>query len=61
MIGRHMRRLLLTPLNAMLVRMLVAAPPQQAFEPSSRQAGPAAAPQPPQIPLDIFQVRTGWK
>src|SRR5687768_857454 len=51
-----MRRLALS-LNVMLVLMLAAVVPQQAFGPST-QAGQAPA-QPTQIPLDLFQVPDG--
>jgi putative membrane-bound dehydrogenase-like protein len=53
-----MRRLALS-LNVMLVLMLAAGAPQQAFGPASTQAGQAPAAQPTQIPLDLFQVPDG--
>ena len=56
-----MRRLALSPLNLMLVLMLATVAPQQAFGPPSTQAGAAAAPQPPQIPLGLFQVPDGFE
>ena len=63
--GRLMRRLLFSPLNVLLVLMLVAVAPQQAFEPPSQQAvqpappQPAVPPQPVQLPLDLFKVPDG--
>ena len=61
-----MRRRALSPLNVLLVLMLVAVAPQQAFEPPSQQAvqqpappQPAAPPQPVQLPLDLFKVPDG--
>jgi putative membrane-bound dehydrogenase-like protein len=62
-----MRRLLFSPLNVMLVLVLVAVAPQQAFEPTSPQAAPAPAPQAAPapaaqaiaIPLDLFQLPDG--
>lgn len=67
-----MRRLALSPLNVMLVLMLAAVAPPQAFGPPPMQAGAAPAPQPPatqagtapaaqptRIPLDLFQVPDG--
>src|SRR5687767_10951172 len=53
-----MRRLALS-LNVMLVLMLAAGAPQQAFGPASTQADQAPAAQPTQIPLDLFQVPDG--
>jgi putative membrane-bound dehydrogenase-like protein len=53
-----MRRLALS-LNVMLVLMLAAGVPQQAFGPASTQAGQAPVSQPTQIPLDLFQVPDG--
>jgi putative membrane-bound dehydrogenase-like protein len=61
-----MRRLALSPLNVVLVMMLLAVP-QQAFEPTAMQAGQAPAPPPTripppvQIPLDLFQVPEGFE
>ena len=63
--GRFMRRRTLSPLNVLLVLMLVAVAPQQAFEPHSQQTAqpappqPAAPPQPVQLPLDLFKVPDG--
>jgi len=61
-----MRRRALSPLNVLLVLMLVAVAPQQAFEPLSQQVvqqpappQPAAPPQPVQLPLDLFKVPDG--
>ena len=58
-----MRRLALSPLNVLLVLMLAAVAPPQAFGPPSMQATPPptqpAAPQPAQVPLDLFQVPDG--
>ena len=60
-----MRRRALSPLNVLLVLMLVAVAPQQAFEPPSQQAAqpappqPAVPPQPVQLPLDLFKVPDG--
>ncbi len=53
-----MRRLLLSPLNLMLVLMLAAAAPPQAVEqpPAQTAQAPAA---PTRIPLDLFQVPDG--
>jgi len=70
-----MRRLALSPLTVMLVLMLVADVPQQAFGPpptatparkvrapgTPAQAGVAPAPQPTRIPLDLFQVPDGFE
>jgi putative membrane-bound dehydrogenase-like protein len=56
-----MRRLTLSPLNVMVVLVLAAVVPQQAFEPPAMQAGQAPAPQPTQIPLDLFQVPDGFE
>ena len=64
-----MRRFALSSLNVMLVLMLAAVAPQQAFGPPSTQAGqvPAAQPtqtlpaQPTQIPLDLFKVPDGFE
>ncbi len=56
-----MRRLPLSPLNVVLVLMLVTVAPQQAFVPPAVQAGQAAAPQPTQIPLGLFQVPEGFE
>ncbi len=60
-----MRRRTLSPLNVLLVLMLVAVAPQQAFEPPSQQAAqpappqPAAPSQPVELPLDLFKVPDG--
>ena len=60
-----MRRLVFSPLKVMLVLVLAAVVPQQAFGPPSMQAGQAprsrapAPAQPTRIPLDIFQVPEG--
>ena len=64
-----MRRVALSPLTVMLVLMLAAVVPQQAFGPPSRQAGQAPAPSrrsrpgapAHQIPLDLFQVPDGFE
>jgi putative membrane-bound dehydrogenase-like protein len=56
-----MRRLALSPVNVMLVLMLAAVVPQQAFETPSVQAGQKPAPQPVRIPLDLFQVPEGFE
>jgi putative membrane-bound dehydrogenase-like protein len=63
--GRFMRRLALSPLKLMLVLVLTAVAPDQAFGPQTPQA--AQAPQPAQagpgepvrIPLNLFQVPEG--
>ena len=62
-----MPRLTVSTLTMMLVLVLTAVVPQQAFGPPSMQAGeapaappaPAATAQPVQIPLDLFQVPDG--
>jgi putative membrane-bound dehydrogenase-like protein len=60
-----MRRFPLSPLTAMLVLVLTAVAPQQAFEPSAMQASqtpasqPAQPAQPVQIPLDLFELPDG--
>ncbi len=54
-----MPRLALSPLNVMLVMMLAAVAPQQAFGPPSTQAVQAPAAEPVRVPLDIFQVPDG--
>jgi putative membrane-bound dehydrogenase-like protein len=57
-----MRRLSFPPLTVVVVLLLVAAVPQQAFEPPQAQATQApqtADAQPVQIPLDLFQVPEG--
>lgn len=54
-----MRRLALSPLLVTLVLTLAPVVPQQAFGPPSMQAGPAPAPQPARIPLELFQVPDG--
>ena len=56
-----MRRLAISSLSVMLVLMLATVEPQQAFGPPSIQAGQAPAPQPIQIPLDLFQVPDGFE
>ena len=56
-----MPRLVLSPLNVMLVMMLAAVAPQQAFGPPAVQAGQAPAAEPARIPLDIFQVPDGFE
>ncbi len=56
-----MRRLAFSPLIVVLVLMLLAGVPQQAFGPASMQAGQTPAPQPTRIPLDIFQVPDGFE
>lgn len=55
-----MRRLAFSPLNVLLVMMLLAVP-QQAFGPPSMQAVQAPAPQPTQVPLNLFQVPEGFE
>src|SRR4029453_3183014 len=60
--GKSFRRLVITPLNVMLVFLLTAVAPQQAFGPPSTQAGhPAASAQPTQGPLDLFKVPDGFE
>ena len=57
-----MRRLGFSPVKVLLVFMLAVVVPQQAFGPSSMQASQAnqvAPPEPPRIPLDLFQVPEG--
>ncbi len=54
-----MRRSALSPLKAILVLMLTAVAPQQAFGPPPTQAGQAPAAQYPQVPLDLFQLPEG--
>ena len=59
-----MRRLALSPLNVLLVLMLVAVAPPQAVGPLSMQQATPAPPQPPapqptQVPLGLFQVPDG--
>ncbi|MGB2717441.1 MAG: PVC-type heme-binding CxxCH protein [Vicinamibacterales bacterium] len=60
-----MRRLGFSPLTVMLVLMLTAVAPQQAFQAPAPQSGqaPAAQPTPPaqpvQIPLDLFELPDG--
>ena len=60
-----MRRLTVLPLKVMLVLVLAAVVPQQAFGPPSMQAGQAPAPSgplpSPRIPLDLFQVPDGFE
>jgi putative membrane-bound dehydrogenase-like protein len=56
-----MRRLALWSLNVMLVLMLAAVAPQEAFGPPSMQAGQASTAQPVLIPLDLFQVPDGFE
>jgi putative membrane-bound dehydrogenase-like protein len=56
-----MPRTALTLLNLMLVLMLAASVPPQAFEPPAIQAGQAPAREPVRIPLDIFQVPDGFE
>ncbi len=55
-----MRRLALRPLNVVLVLMLAAVAPQQAFEPPSMQTGQAPG-QTVQLPLSLFQVPEGFE
>src|SRR6478672_4396515 len=57
--GRFMRRMARSPLKAVLVLMLTAVAPQQAFGPPHTQAGQAPAAQYPQVPLDLFQLPEG--
>ena len=64
--GRLMRRLALSPLNVLLVMMLLAVPqqafgPPQAAQAPASQAAPVPSPQPVQIPLDLFQVPDGFE
>ncbi len=60
-----MRRLGFSPLTVMLVLMLTAVAPQQAFQAPAPQSGQAAAAQPTQpaqpvqIPLDLFELPDG--
>jgi putative membrane-bound dehydrogenase-like protein len=54
-----MRRRLLSPLTVMLVLVLTAVVPQQAFQPPAPKAAQAGPGQPVVIPLDIFQVPDG--
>jgi putative membrane-bound dehydrogenase-like protein len=56
-----MRRRTLSPLKVMLVMVLAAVVPQQAFGPSSMQTGQAPVPQPTKIPLELFQVPDGFE
>ena len=58
-----MRRSALSPLNVMLVLMLTAVVPQQAFGPPPTQAGQARCcpSHAAQIPLDLFQVPEGFE
>src|SRR4029450_10939497 len=59
---KSVRRLVITPLNVMLVFLLTAVAPQQAFGPPPTQTGQAApAAQPTQIPLDLFKVPDGFE
>ena len=57
--GRFMRRFALSPLKAILVLMLTAVAPQQAFGPPPTQAGQVRAAQYPRVPLDLFQLPEG--
>ena len=54
-----MPRLTVSPLKVLLVMVLAAVVPQQAFGPPSMQAGQAPAPQPAKIPLDLFKLPDG--
>ena len=54
-----MRRSALSLLKAILVLMLTAVAPQQAFGPPPTQPGQAPAAQYPQVPLDLFQLPEG--
>ena len=57
---RVMRRFAVSPLNVMLVLVLLAVAPQQAYDPSSGQVAQGQAPgQPVKIPVDIFKVPDG--
>jgi putative membrane-bound dehydrogenase-like protein len=56
-----MPRLTLSALTVMLVLVLAAAVPQQAFGPPSMQAPQASTPEPVKIPLDLFQVPDGFE
>ena len=69
--GRLMRRSAFSPLTLVIVLMLVAGVPQQAFGPPPTQSGqapapapaatPRPAPEPVQIPLDLFKVPDGFE
>src|SRR6476659_5314835 len=59
--GRFMRRFALSPLTAILVLILTAVAPQQAFGPPPTQAGQAPSAQYPQVPLDLFQLPEGFE
>jgi putative membrane-bound dehydrogenase-like protein len=54
-----MRRLAISRLIVMLVLMLTVVVPQQAFVPAQTPAGQPPAPEPVQLPLDLFQVPDG--
>jgi putative membrane-bound dehydrogenase-like protein len=56
-----MRRLILSPLKVVLVIVLAAVVPQQAFGPPSMQAGQNPTHQATRIPLDLFQVPDGFE
>ena len=56
--GRFMRRFPRSPLTVVLVLML-AAVPQQAFGPASGQTGQGGPGQPVQVPLELFKVPDG--
>ena len=57
---RPMRRLVFSPLNVVLVLVLMAVAPQQAFGPSSEQVAAGQAPgEPVRLPLDLFNVPDG--
>jgi putative membrane-bound dehydrogenase-like protein len=56
-----MPRLTISPLKVLLVLVLAAVVPPQAFGPPSMQAGQGPAPQPTRIPLDLFRVPDGFE
>ena len=56
-----MPRLTMSALTVMLILVLAAVAPQQAFGPPSPQAGQASTLQPVQIPLDLFKVPEGFE
>ena len=56
-----MRRYALSPLTVMLVLVLAAVVPQQAFGPQQAPAAGTPAGPPTQIPLDLFQVPEGFE
>jgi putative membrane-bound dehydrogenase-like protein len=54
-----MRRYTFSPLTAVLMLMMLAVSPQQAFGPPATQAGQAGPGQPVRLPPDLFQVPDG--